>query len=222
MKKHPTFTIVADSKRAFTLIEILVVISILIILMGITSQMIGSVGDAQGRARAQTDLELIGTGVEAFMGKYGGYPRISCSSNEKTAAGDLYKCLIGKMALSVKNGEIYMDDLSAKPRKPFIDATLIKICDPDDADLDDVDYEKAGVYFADPWREPYLYFYNTSKVIGVVDGVWRSPGYIIMSKGPDQKHIEVKNMYSSGIVPDEVDYTEKDENVDNLIRGRTK
>lgn len=223
MKKHSAYTplpLPKNNKRAFTLIEILVVISIIVILMGFTSMIIGGVGDTQGKARSKADMELIATALEAFRGKYGGYPRISCQTNEATNAGDLYKCLVGKMALSVKNGEIYMEDISTRPRRPFLDASKIKIGDPSDRDSDDVDSEKSGVFFMDAWREPYMYFYDTSKVAGTVEGVWRSPAFILLSKGPDQKHTEVKNMYATGIIPEEKEYFEKEENVDNILHGR--
>ncbi len=223
MKKHPTnCSYPRAARRAFTLVEILVVISIIIILMGITSQMIGGVGDAQGKARAKADISLIATGLEAFRGKYGGYPRISCAVNEKASAGDLYRCLVGKMALAVKNGEIYFEDLESRPRKPFIDASKLKLGDPADSDLENVDSEKVGVYIMDPWREPYMYFYDTTKMVGTVEGVWRSPSFILLSKGPDQKHVEIKNMYGTGLFPDENDYFEKDENIDNIVYGRMK
>ena len=58
------------ARGAFTLIEILIVMSLIVLLFGITSQLITSVGQSQGRSRARADLELIASGLEAFSGKF--------------------------------------------------------------------------------------------------------------------------------------------------------
>ena len=105
MKSNNPF-IYSKARKAFTLIEILIVMSLLVLLFGITSRMISSVGQSQGKSRARSDMELIASGIEAFGGKYGGYPRLSCASNEKFAAGELFKCLAGKMALGALSGSL--------------------------------------------------------------------------------------------------------------------
>ena len=85
-----TFTPFRSAKRGgFTLIEILIVIGIIVLLMGITTQMLGTVGEAQGRAKAKSDMALIATGIEAFFNQYDTYPRITSVGNEKQAAGGL-------------------------------------------------------------------------------------------------------------------------------------
>ncbi len=221
MKKY-LFTPIKSTghRKAFTLIEILIVIALLTLLMATLTQMIGGVGDSQGRARAKTDMALIAAGLEAFNGQYGGYPRISSAGGEVYAGGELYKCMAGKMMLTIKDDQIIMAELGI-PRKPFIDTTKIMLADPNDPYLRDVDPEKNGVYFVDPWLEPYLYFYDTSTFVG--DGMsssWKSPSYILLSKGPDQKETDSMSMYTTGIIPDTPDYMSNDENVDNIIQGR--
>ena len=207
------------SRGGFTLIEILVVIAILGILMGITTQMLGGVSDSQGRARAKTDMELLAAGLEAFNGQYGGYPRLNSASGEKFVGGEIYKCLVGKMILKVQNEQVVMEEVSVT-RKPFVDAGKLLICDPQDPYVKDVDAEKNGVYFGDPWLEPYLYFFDTSASISYEGTTWKSPGFVLMSKGPDKKERDSLSLHSTGIVPDEMDYTSAKENVDNIIQGR--
>ncbi len=207
------------ARGAFTLIEILIVMSLIVLLFGITSQLITSVGQSQGRSRARADLELIASGLEAFSGKYGGYPRLSCAANEKFGAGEIYKCLTGKMAMKYEGGQIVMYELSFQST-PFVDSTKLMLGDPSDEYLTDVDPEKSGVYFVDPWRNPYLYFYDTSTTQTTINSSWRSATFILLSKGPDGEEADVLSMYSTGIIPDYLDYTGKQENVDNIIQGR--
>ena len=207
-------------RRAFTLVEILIVIGIIALLMGLTTQMLGTVSANQGRAKARADLAMIASGLEAFASKYGGYPRINASGDEKKAGADLYKCLAGKMILRVDDGQIVMSDVGAN-RKPLVDVSKLKICDPADPYLQDVDPEKNGVYFADPWNQPYVYLFDTtSYVTNEGNTSWRSPGFILLSKGPDEKAVDVKSMYTTGIIPDDEEYRMPEQNIDNIIFGR--
>ncbi len=207
-------------RGAFTLVEILIVIGIIALLMGITTQMLGTVTSSQGRARARTDLAIIASALEAFSLKYGGYPRLSANNDEKNSAGDVYKCLVGKMVLRLDDGQIVMSDVGTN-RKPFLDSSKLRICDPSDPLLQDVDPEKNGVYFGDPWNEPYLYFFDTTAyVTNEGNTSWRSPSFLLLSKGPDQKAKEVNYMYTTGIMPDDEEYRMPEENIDNIIYGR--
>lgn len=182
--------------------------------------MLGGVGDAQGRARAKADMSLIATGLEAFANQYGGYPRLNSASGDKFVGGELYKCLVGKMMLTRKNDQIIMSDVG-RQRKPLVDASKLKICDPVDPLLPNVDPEKNGVYFGDPWDEPYLYFYDAATSVGNdITGTWRSPGFVLISKGPDRKESDVLSLHSTGIIPDYDDYVSDQINVDNLVHGR--
>ena len=206
-----------SSRRAFTLIEILVVIAIIVLLMGITTQMMGGVQDSQGKAKARADMEVMATGLEAFNGQYGGYPRLNAAASEKFTAGELYRCLIGKIRLTVRNGNIVMEEQPT--RTPFVDASKLTLGDPQDEYATDVDPEKSGVFFADPWREPYLYFYDTATLVGA-ESSWKAPGFILLSKGPDCKAANTLSMYNTGIIPDELDYNNTQINVDNIVQGR--
>ena len=132
------------SRKAFTLVEILIVIGILVLLMGITTQMLGGVSDAQGRARAKSDMALIATGLEAFCNQYGGYPRLNAGSGEKFVGGEIYKCLVGRMMLKRQNDQIVMTEMGIQ-RRPFVDASKLKICDPADPVLVDVEDRKSVV-----------------------------------------------------------------------------
>ena len=209
-----------QKRKGFTLIEILIVVAILGLLMGITTQMLSSVGQSQGKARAKADMAVIATALEAFASQYGGYPRLNVGKKEADA-GSLYKCLIGKMVLNVRDNKIYMEDAGAQ-RKSFIDVMKFRIVDPADKDSQSVDHMKEGVFLADPWNEPYVYLYDTSDVAGSLESEWKSPSFVLFTKGEDTKAVDVKNMYSSGLVPDNDVYTEPEVNIDNFIYGKTE
>lgn len=209
-----------STRKAFTLIEILIVVGILALLMGLTTQMLSTVSANQGRAKARTDLALIASALESFASKYGGYPRVNSNGNEKKAGADVYKCLAGKMVLRVDDGQIIMSDVGTN-RKPLVDVSKLTICDPDDQYLQNVDPEKNGVYFSDPWNEPYLYFFDTTSYVTNEENTsWRSPSFILMSKGADMKAEDVKSMYTTGIVPDDDEYRLPEQNIDNILYGR--
>lgn len=210
---------VGKRRKAFTLIEILIVMSILIMLTGISVAVVSGVFDNQGRAKARADMEVMATGLEGFCGQYGGYPRLNAGTGEKFVAGQIYKCLVGRMMMKVQNGSIVMIDLMGT-RSAFVDSARLTIGDPNDEYATNVDPERAGVFFADPWHEPYLYFYDNSVTVGSEGRTWRSPGFILLSKGADQKAANVQSMYSTGIIPDDEDYTNSEENLDNIVQGR--
>ncbi len=206
----------SKSKKAFTLIEILIVIGIIVLLMGLTTQMLGTVSESQGRTKAKADMALIATGVEAFYNQYESYPRINSINNERQSAGDLYKCLTGKMAIKIQNAQIMMTDVG-KDNRPFVDVSKLTIADPNDPDSTSVDPEKSGVYFVDPWGNPYLYFYNTATTMNIESSTWRSQGFLLLSKGMDGKAKEVRSMYTTGLMPSLNDYLDPEENRDNIV-----
>ncbi len=208
------------ARKGFTLIEILIVVAILSLLMGITTQMLSSVGQSQGKARAKADMAVIATALEAFQAQYGGYPRLNVAKRAEHA-GDLYKCLTGKMVLRVKDNSVQMMNVGVA-RKPFIDALKFKLVDPAEKDSQSVDPSKNGVYLADPWDEPYMYLYSTSSGVGSLETEWKSPAFVLFTKGADTKAKDVRGMYSSGIIPSYDDYTAPEENLDNIIFGRTE
>ncbi|MBE6413078.1 MAG: prepilin-type N-terminal cleavage/methylation domain-containing protein [Verrucomicrobiaceae bacterium] len=211
---------IPQRRSGFTLIEILIVVAILGLLMGITTTMLSSVGEVQGKARAKADMAVLAQGLEGFRAQYGGYPRLNVAK-KASDAGDLFKCLSGKMILRVQDNKITMP-VVGKTRKSFIDVAQFRLADPADKYATGVDPSKDGVYLADPWGEAYMYLYDTTNVVGSLEAEWTSPSFILFTKGADMKAKDVKNMYSSGIIPSNDVYIEPEENIDNFIYGRTE
>lgn len=217
MKKYPSTPLPAARRKAFTLVEILIVVGILIMLLAMSTPIVGFVSEAQNRARAKADMEVMASALESFKARYQSYPRFNAGANPESVAESIYKCLSGKMYLKVENGQISFVE-SQTDGKPFVDVTKLNLVDSADRDNTNVDPERTGIYIGDPWRNPYLYFYDTSMVAGS-HGSWRNPGFLLMCTGPDGIAADVQSMYSTGFMPDEDDYRTPDENVDNIIQG---
>ncbi len=211
---------IQSRKSGFTLVEILVVVAILGLLMAVTTSLLTGVGQKQGAARSKADMAVIASATEAFAAQYGGYPRLNVAK-KSADAGDFLKCLTGKMALRVKDGRVIMS-LVARSKKSFVDISKLSVCDPDEPEAEAPDSNKNGVFIADPWREPYMYLYNTSSTSGTLEAEWTSPSFILFTKGADTKAKEIDNMYSTGVVPDNDAYRAVEVNIDNLIYGRTE
>jgi len=80
MKTHPQFR--PPLRRAFTLIEMLVVVAIMAILAGLILAVGGSVTQKRTIARARAEMSKLETAIEAYKAKMGFYP----PGNSQTAA----------------------------------------------------------------------------------------------------------------------------------------
>ncbi len=206
-----------DKKPAFTLMEILIVVGIIVTLLGMTVQMIGASSEAQGKARAKADMAIISTALEEFKSQNGTYPRISCSASEKLNAAKLYQCLTGRMVMVVEDGSIVFKELTDTDARPaLIDSSKMKLANT--AGNDDVDPNGTTTFFVDPWGEPYIYVFDTSTTTGK-STTWKSPKYLLLSKGPDNTARATGSLYTDGILDDVDFYKSSDANEDNLLNG---
>ncbi len=83
--RHPSLV----TPRAFTLVELLVVISIIIVLMGLLFPAFKGVQDQAKKTQAKNDMSQIVTAVTAFYTEYGKYPLPTNQGGESyTYAGD--------------------------------------------------------------------------------------------------------------------------------------
>jgi prepilin-type N-terminal cleavage/methylation domain-containing protein len=72
---HPEQNPSRSARRAFTLIEVLVVVGILVLLIAIALPMLSSARKNAAKTRQASDLQAITTGLEAFKTDHGDYPR---------------------------------------------------------------------------------------------------------------------------------------------------
>lgn len=132
------------TSRGFTLVELLVVISIIAVLMGLLFPVAGSVMRSAKKTQAKNDALQIASAIKGYYTEYGRFP-IDSGSNDTTLTndgdlGDLYKVLLA----SPRNDDNVRDN---NPR-------LIVFLDAKDAKNGrggiDEDY-----VFRDPWGQPY-------------------------------------------------------------------
>jgi prepilin-type N-terminal cleavage/methylation domain-containing protein len=71
-----------DSRRAFTLIELLTVIAIIGILAGITFGVVKGVGEHGRITRATAELASLSTGLESYKQYYGDYPWVGLDAHD--------------------------------------------------------------------------------------------------------------------------------------------
>lgn len=95
----------------FTLVELLVVMTIIIILMGFTLGVMRYVGTAQGNAQVKAELNALASGLEQFKLRYGDYPYIADGADPEVV---LKEALMGQRNVTEKLPE-------EKFTAPFID-----------------------------------------------------------------------------------------------------
>jgi prepilin-type N-terminal cleavage/methylation domain-containing protein len=70
------FNVMAQ-RRAFTLVELLIVVAIVMILAGISFKIMGLVGNRSGVAKTTMILEQVRNALGAYYGTYGSYPPVN-------------------------------------------------------------------------------------------------------------------------------------------------
>jgi prepilin-type N-terminal cleavage/methylation domain-containing protein len=134
--QRSTFNV--QRRDAFTLIELLIVISIIIILMGLLFPAFRGAQDQAKKVQAKNDLTQIVTAVNAYYTEYGKYPVLT-DDTPITNSTNLFNALRGIDASNAVN-----------PRK-IVFVTL--------PDVKDTAHPRSGIgtdgQFYDPWGTPY-------------------------------------------------------------------
>src|SRR6266550_4037850 len=89
------FRMTKEDNDAFTLIELLIVISIIIILMGLLFPAFRGAQDQAKKVQAKNDLTQIVTAVTAYYTEYGKYPPVATDDTAITNNADLFNVLRG-------------------------------------------------------------------------------------------------------------------------------
>ena len=119
--------------KGFTLVEMLVVITIIVILAGLSMGGFSFVIQKQAMAQAETQIALLSKALEEYKLDNGEYP-----DTDKT--NDLYKALYYNGASVTPPEKIYVSQL-----------------DPDNNELGWTEGTEANAKIVDPWGKEYIY-----------------------------------------------------------------
>ena len=139
-------------RRGFTLIEMMTVITIIIILAGITVAGMGFITDRQANAKAKVDIELLSKAIEEYKLDFGDYPGFDEHTDvEGDVSDELYNALFyeGYVALEANGGDgsidIYLNELDPRSGKQSWVAKT------------NANRPPADLQIVDPWGRPYRY-----------------------------------------------------------------
>ena len=170
-----------NPSKGFTLIEILIVVSIIAVLASLILAGVNIARKKASIAVAQSNIEALNTALEQYVTDTGRYPgdRIKDYENGFPA---LFDALFGDKPprgkggpnapyMKFKESEVYVYDYDEEKYRP--------------AYPDEIYDQKVEKYLADPWGTPYIYHENKSRA--PKSYMHKRNGADIYSCGPDKK-----------------------------------
>ena len=173
--------------RAFTLIELLTVISIIAILSAISLNVVKGVKERAAVSQSKAELASLSQALEMYKLQYGDYPQTGSAANSaaaKDASGEpiapsatdgpgiLFNALTGK------RGPLPAETKIAG--KAYVDLARLAVQSP--TTMPAAGANTVANAFVDPWGNRYLYYYKT----GTSSAWTKNPSYILLSVGPDE------------------------------------
>jgi prepilin-type N-terminal cleavage/methylation domain-containing protein len=212
-------------QAAFTLIELLMVIAVILILAGITFGISRGVQNAQARAQAKAELATLAQAIEQFKSRYGDYPWHQSGGSWGSGGVDD----TNQMLLYALTGRLVLRQEPVPGNPGSTRMTAVKISD----DLDDSKVAKnpkfidpsrfyvqengAGqpIALLDPWGNPYKYWYKWDDA----PDQWEVFGYHLYSLGGDgeEDNSEIEQSPRTGVI--KPTYRDADTNIDNIFVG---
>lgn len=206
-----------DSRKAFTLIELLMVFGIIGILAAITFGISSGVRNAQNRAKTKVELAVISQALEEYKARYGDYPWINIGDisnleQVNNASHDLMKTLVGWQAYDgTQVGGTASDGNKFEKARSILDISKLGLSE--EWTTSDSDTAPGPeTYLVDPWGNPYVYIYKEREN----PDSWEKFGFILFSMGPDGKASGDNLEESSGVIDDISTFNASEENVDNI------
>jgi len=173
---------------AFSLIELMAVITIIIILAGIVVGGLGYVNEKQARDKAKVQIAMLSKAIEEYKLDMGVYPGTTAAYGGTAATavgGDTSQVLYNALFYE---GYQYTNPATPPPSWPATRATKIYLpeLDPRNSKVGWVDpvtsqTPPAGtnVKLKDPWGNPYFYRVGANA---------QNPDFDLWSRGKDNKH----------------------------------
>lgn len=185
-----------QGKAAFTLIELMAVVTIIVILAGLVVGGMGFVTERQAKEKARVQIALLSKAIEEYKLDMGVYPGVSNAYGgvaATAAAGTnssraLYNALFKEgfdytnpttpptTNRNTKAKKIYLPDLDPRVTKQgWVTPTATPTTAP-----------RANLDILDPWGRPYLYRVGTLAT-GAPNGNAQNPDFDLWSRGKDDR-----------------------------------
>jgi general secretion pathway protein G len=165
-----------NGRSAFTLIELMAVVTIIIILAGLVVGGLGFVTERQAREKAKVQIALLSKAIEEYKLDMGVYPGTDNTPSPFDVSAQLYDALFydGYQYTSsatppanwTKATKIYLPELDPRTSKQGWVTLTSKPTDP----------PPAGLKIVDPWNKGYLYRKGTTAM---------NPDFDLWSMGKD-------------------------------------
>ena len=170
MKTNPR-----HGRAAFTLIELMAVITIIVILAGLVVGGMGFVSERQAKEKAKVQLALLSKALEEYKLDFGTYPPTSNSTDGAGYSDDLFKALYNDGASdSTKTKKIYLPELDpATSKQGWTTGTA-----------------GSGTKIIDPWGDPTKNEYRYRTAVdkdGKANSYTQNPDFDLWSVGKDGK-----------------------------------
>lgn len=196
--------------RAFSLIELLGVMTVILIFLAITFGVSQGVLNHQARVQAKAELAMIAQALEGFKLAYGDYPWILEEDDPTVGNANAEKltlALTGFAIFEPTGSSMSLENVTTGgARKCFIDTGKLNFSqdfgNPSNAG------DLTNVFLVDPWGQPYVFVYNKYA------SSWDNIGYVLFSKGPDGE-ADLGSIVDSGIID-----LKTPRNIDNIYLHR--
>lgn len=173
----------AAKNSGFTLVELLTVVTVIMILVGITVGVTRGVHTKQSNARARAEINAIGAAIEMYKATHGTYPRLSASDSAAVNDSDASKLVRARLLFEHLTGQKYWKYSGGSwseqnGGRAFLDPSQMTV---------DGDYNSSGnsPYFIDPWGKPYDYIFIPKVTQGGTD-TDTSGFFMLYSHGSDK------------------------------------
>ena len=145
----------SSARAAFTLLEVLVVITIIAILAGLVVGVGRRASESGMIARVRAELAVLSTALETYKRAYGDYPRTGDGAK-------LVQALLGRKGPTDQ-------DIAGRSLLEVTRFTFANSADPT---------TNPAAVLVDPWGQPYVYAYRT-------EAPWSNSSHVLYSMGPD-------------------------------------
>jgi len=162
------------SEASFTIIELLVVISIIVILAGLILSTAGYVQKKGARSRAETEIAAMSAALESYKADNGIYPRDATATDTLDSAAAIN--LANYATASLYLYEQLSGDTSAN-RQPAADATIYFRFKPNQ--LSPTDQTQNVIAIRDPFGNSYGY--STAKAANPSGNIGNNPTFDLWS-----------------------------------------